>query len=331
MAQRRRRRRSGLAALAVLVLALVAVLVVASRVSNDTGVRASPHPALHHAPPGPQVTQLAPLPAAPSPQAPKSTPLIVKLVGPHNLVHPHFRRSPRSGVLFDLNSGRVLWRHAPIAPLPIASLTKMMTALLVVRSAPPSAQVRITRQALAYKGSAVGVLPRGKEVRVETLLNGLMLPSGNDAAIALAQHVGGTVSHFVARMNETAARMGLRCTHFASPDGYNDAGRSCAADLAVLARADLDEPRIARIARRRIAVEPLPIKGGKVYLFNNNPLIRLGYPGVDGLKTGFTLAAGHCLVATARRHGVWLGAVLLNSPDTGRQARQLLDQGFRIE
>jgi D-alanyl-D-alanine carboxypeptidase len=158
-----------------------------------------------------------------------------------------------------------------------------------------------------------------------------MLPSGNDAAIALAQHVGGTVSHFVARMNQTAARMGLRCTHYASSDGYNDAGRSCAADLAVLARADLDEPRIARVVRRRLAVEPLPIKGGKVYLFNNNPLIRLGYPGIDGLKTGYTIAAGHCLVATARRHGVWLGAVLLGSPDTARQARQLLDQGFRIE
>jgi D-alanyl-D-alanine carboxypeptidase len=258
-------------------------------------------------------------------------PFVVKLVGPHNLVRPHFQRPPRSGLLLDLNSGRVLWREKPVHPLPIASLTKMMTALLVVRSAPPSAHVPITRQALAYRGSGVGVLPRNKDARVETLLNGLLLPSGNDAAIALAQHVGGTVSRFVARMNISAARMGLRCTHFASPDGFNDSGRSCAADLAVLARADLAEPRIARIVSRRLAVEPLPIKGGRVYLFNNNPLIRLGYPGVDGLKTGYTRAAGHCLVATARRHGVWLGVVLLNSPDTGRQARQLLDQGFRIK
>jgi D-alanyl-D-alanine carboxypeptidase len=277
------------------------------------------------------VIQLAPLPVASTPEGAKLAPFVVKLVGPHNLVRPHFQRPPRSGLLLDLNSGRVLWREKPVHPLPIASLTKMMTALLVVRSAPPSAHVPITRQALAYRGSGVGVLPRNKEARVETLLNGLLLPSGNDAAIALAQHVGGTVSRFVARMNISAAHMGLRCTHFASPDGFNDSGRSCAADLAVLARADLAEPRIARIVSRRLAVEPLPIKGGRVYLFNNNPLIRLGYPGVDGLKTGYTRAAGHCLVATARRHGVWLGVVLLNSPDTGRQARQLLDQGFRIK
>jgi D-alanyl-D-alanine carboxypeptidase len=241
-----------------------------------------------------------------------------------------FRKPPRSALLFNLDSGRVLWRREPVLPVPIASLTKMMTALLVVRSAPAAARVRITRQAAHYQGSGVGVLPHNRDVRLETLLYGLMLPSGNDAAIALAQHVARTAGAFVARMNQAAAAMGLRCTRFFSVEGLSDRGRSCAADLAVLARADLDQPRLAHIARTRKVVRRLPIKGGKVYLYNNNPLLIKGYPGVTGLKTGFTNAAGRCLVATAARRGVRLGVVLLHSPDPGRQAQQLLDRGFRI-
>ena len=93
----------------------------------------------------------------------------------------------------------------------------------------------------------------------------------------------------------------------------------------------LDEPRLARIVRRRRAVLPFPIKGGHLYLFNNNPLLRTGYPGTIGIKTGYTDAAGHCLVAAARRNGRRLGVVLLDSPDTGRQARQLLDRGFAVQ
>ncbi len=242
-----------------------------------------------------------------------------------------FKRPPRSGLLFNLDSGRVLWRHHPTRPLPIASLTKMMTALLVVERAPPNAKVRITKEALAYRGSGVGVLPRGKRVKLETLLNGLLLPSGNDAAIALAQRISGTVAGFVERMNARAQEMGLSCTRFSSPDGFEDAGNhSCAVDLAALSRADLDSRRVARVVRRRRAILPFPIKGGRIHLFNNNPLVRLGYPGVTGVKTGYTRRAGRCLVATATRRGVRLGVVLLHSPDPGTQGRQLLDRGFRL-
>jgi D-alanyl-D-alanine carboxypeptidase len=318
-ATRRRRRPPTLRVLGVILLAIVAALVVARRVNQD-------QPPSAHA----RNSQLSPLPAAPTPEGPRSAALILKLTGTHDPVHMHFRVPPRSGLMFNLDTGQVLWRRDPIRSLPIASLTKMMTAYLVVKSLPPYAHARITHEVLTYHGSGVGVLPRNKLVLVETLLNGLLLPSGNDAARALALRVSGSISGFVRRMNETAARLGLRCTHFASPDGYNDSGRSCAADLAVLARVDLSQPRIAKIVARRRAVMPLPIKGGKVFLYNNNPLIRLGYPGIDGLKTGYTNAAGHCLVATARRHGVWLGVVLLHSPDTGRQTRQLLDRGFRV-
>jgi D-alanyl-D-alanine carboxypeptidase len=263
---------------------------------------------------------------------PGNRPLALALTGAADRVHVTFKHPPRSGLLFDLDTGAVLWRHQPDRVLPIASLTKMMTALLVVERAPPDAKVRVTKEALAYKGSAVGVLPKGKRIKLETMLNGLLLPSGNDAAIALAQRVSGTVATFVQRMNERAGDLGLACTRFSSPDGFEDAGNhSCAIDLAEMARAVLDRPRLARIVERRRAVLPFPIKGGRIYLFNNNPLLRTGYPGTIGIKTGFTDAAGRCLVAAARRNGRRLGVVLLHSPDPGKQATQLLNRGFAAQ
>ena len=263
---------------------------------------------------------------------PGARPLALALSATADRVRVGFKHPPRSGLLFDLDTGKVLWRRQPDRVLPIASLTKMMTALIVVDRAPPDARVRVTKEALAYKGSAVGVLPRGKRIKLETMLNGLLLPSGNDAAIALAQRMSGTVAGFVQRMNERAGDLGLACTRFSSPDGFQDAGNhSCAIDLAEMARAVLDKPRLARIVRRRRAVLPFPIKGGRIYLFNNNPLLRTGYPGTIGIKTGYTDAAGRCLVAAARRNGRRLGVVLLHSPDPGRQATQLLNRGFAAE
>jgi D-alanyl-D-alanine carboxypeptidase len=263
---------------------------------------------------------------------PGNRPLALALTGAADRVHVTFKHPPRSGLLFDLDTGAVLWRRQPDRVLPIASLTKMMTALLVVEHAPADAKVRVTKEALAYKGSAVGVLPRGKRIKLETMLNGLLLPSGNDAAIALAQRISGTVAAFVVHMNERAGDLGLACTRFSSPDGFEDAGNhSCAIDLAEMARAVLDRPRLARIVARRRAVLPFPIKGGRIYLFNNNPLLRAGYPGTIGIKTGYTDAAGRCLVAAARRNGRRLGVVLLHSPDPGRQATQLLNRGFAAE
>jgi serine-type D-Ala-D-Ala carboxypeptidase (penicillin-binding protein 5/6) len=260
---------------------------------------------------------------------PGNRPLQLALAGTADPVQVTFKHPPRSGLLFDLDTGAVLWRHNPNRVLPIASLTKMMTALVVVERAAPDAKVRVTKEALAYRGSGVGLLPKGKRVKLETMLNGLLLPSGNDAAIALAQRVSGTVASFVERMNERAIDLGLTCTRFSSPDGFVDAGNhSCAIDLAGMARAVLDAPRLARIVKRRRAVMPFPIKGGRLYLFNNNPLLRTGYPGTIGIKTGYTDAAGRCLVAAARRGGHRLGVVLLHSPDPGKQAKQLLNRGF---
>jgi D-alanyl-D-alanine carboxypeptidase len=240
-----------------------------------------------------------------------------------------FRRPPRAGLLFNLDDGRVLWQRNPHLRLRIASLTKMMTALLAVRSGRPDARVLVTREAINTDGSKVGVLPLGRHVRFESMLYGLLLPSGNDAAVALAQNLAGSVSHFVERMNSTAAKLGLGCSRFASPSGFIDANNfSCAADLAELAHLDLAQPRIARITRSRSAVLPFPVKGGKLYLYSNNPMLRYGYPGTTGLKTGYTLASGRCLVATAQRDGVRLGVVLLDSSNPANQARKLLDRAF---
>jgi D-alanyl-D-alanine carboxypeptidase (penicillin-binding protein 5/6) len=263
---------------------------------------------------------------------PGRPPLRLKLTATADPVRVRFGDGqPRGGLLFDLDTGEVLWRRLPNRVLPIASLTKIMTALVVVQRARPADKVRVTKEALAYKGSGVGVLPRGKSVRLETMLNGLLLPSGNDAAIALAQRVSGTVDRFVLRMNEQARALGMACTRFSSPSGFVDRGNhSCAADLAGMARALLDQPRLARIVKRRRAVLPFPIKGGRLFLFNNNPLLRTGYPGTIGVKTGFTDAAGRCLVAAAERGGRRLGVVLLHSPNPGRQATVLLDRGFRV-
>jgi D-alanyl-D-alanine carboxypeptidase len=242
--------------------------------------------------------------------------------------HIHLRKPPRAGLVFDVDTGEVLWRRRPLLELPIASLTKIMTALIAVEGGEPDDPVRITPEALHYSGSGVGLLPRGKRVRFETLLNGMLIVSGNDAAIALAVHLAGSERRFVGVMNRRATQWGLQCTHFASPHGLEDGNRSCARDLAVMTRLAMAEPRIRRIVRRRQVDFRFPIKGHRLYLYGHNPLIRMGYPGAIGLKTGYTDAAGRCFVGVARRGGRRLAVVLLNSRDPAKHAPKLLDAAF---
>jgi serine-type D-Ala-D-Ala carboxypeptidase (penicillin-binding protein 5/6) len=324
--RRRRRRAIGFAAFAAVVVVAGVVALLVSRSSGHPGVTGSTASAKAQRPKaaiGPKLSAIG---------LPLGKPgLVLKGIGleQQDAVHIAFHHPPRAGVLFNLTTGQVLWQRNPFTRLRIASLTKMMTALLTVKSAPPDGRVLVTKAAVNSSGSKVGVLPLHKHVRVETMLYGLLLPSGNDAAVALAQHVAGSIESFVARMNSEAAKLGMGCTRYSSPSGYFNANNfSCAADLAVLAHSDLLQPRLAKIVRTYTASLPLPIKGGKVYLYNNNPLLIYHYPGVTGLKTGFTDDAGRCLVATAERGGVRLGVVLLHSPDPGTQAKQLLDRGF---
>ena len=166
---------------------------------------------------------------------PGPSPLAVKLDAP-DVIRVPFHRPPRAGLLFDLDTGKVLWRRNPSRILPIASLMKMMTALIVAANTTPGELVRITKAARNAPGSRIGMLPKRKPVRVESLLYGLLLPSGNDAAHALADKVAGGSRSFVLTMNAQAQKMSLGCTHYTSPDGFVDAGNhSCAIDLAALA------------------------------------------------------------------------------------------------
>ena len=256
----------------------------------------------------------------------------VLLAPQRDRVNVRFSDPPRGGMVFDVHTGQVLWARSPRTERPIASLTKMMTAIIVADSVPPGDRVTITGEAMNYEGSGVGEFRRGQKIDVETMLYGLLLPSGNDAAIALAQRVSGTQARFVALMNSKARALGLSCTRFASPSGIVDSGNhSCPRDLARLGREVLRRPRLARIVATSSTSRPFPPRKGKrrrIWLSNNNTLMRRDYPGVTGVKTGYTNAAGSCLVATARRNGRQLGVVLLDSPDTGEQGARLLDAAF---
>ncbi|MEI6663285.1 MAG: serine hydrolase [Actinomycetes bacterium] len=248
---------------------------------------------------------------------------------PKDLARPHFAKPPSAGLLIDLNNGRVLWSSNPTQVLPIASLTKMMNALVTTASASPQRQLKITSADTSIGGSIVGQLPVGHSLPVETLLSGMLIVSGNDAALALADGLGPGIDAFVARMNARARAMGLHCTHFETPTGLNRYDKSCVRDLARIATALLDQPRLARIVARASQVIEIPYSGKRIRLRNRNPLHQASYPGTFGVKTGHTQAAGWCLVAAAgNNHGQRLLGVLLHSSNTGQQMKVLLDSGF---
>src|SRR5688500_470090 len=182
---------------------------------------------------GPTRNRAAALPGTTEPPAsrapkqdpgPPPSPLAVRPAPRPLPINVEFRDPPRAGLLFDVESGEVLWALNPFHRGRIASLTKMMTALLIAERHGPRERVLITRRATHFGGSGIGLLPAGKRVPLEPLLYGLMLVSGNDAAIALAQHDAGGINAFVARMNRRARRLRLDCTRFSSPSGILDRG-----------------------------------------------------------------------------------------------------------
>jgi serine-type D-Ala-D-Ala carboxypeptidase (penicillin-binding protein 5/6) len=318
----RRRRRPG-ARIARLLLVLAPLAVVAAVLF---GFR---HDKTHSPPPAPTPARGQQVPGAtPSPGTAAPDPEQAALAGV-DAFHLRFKDPPRAGMVVDVKTGEVLWRRKPLKRTPIASLTKIMTALLVVEQTRAKDEIRIPKDALNYSGSGVGLLPKGRHVTIEALLHGLLLPSGNDAAIALADGVAGSRAEFVKQMNAKAEMLGLRCTHFASPSGIDDRDRSCAADLAALTRIVIDKTRIARIVGKAHARVRFPIKGGRLYLNNTNPLLRMGYPGTIGLKTGDTIKAGHCLIAVVHRGGRTLAAIVLHSPNPQLQVRRLFARAFR--
>ncbi|MDX6718676.1 MAG: hypothetical protein QOJ63_930 [Solirubrobacteraceae bacterium] len=247
----------------------------------------------------------------------------VDLARPSLLPRLRLRPPPAAGIAFDLSDGRVLWRQGATRVRPIASLTKLMTGLLAVERFGARSLVRITHAADEAAETHMGGLRAGRRVRAEVLLQGLMIPSGNDAAVALAVAGAGSVRAWVQRMNQRAKLLGLSCTHFVDPDGLDPRDRSCPADVAALAMRAMAEPRLRRIARRRFA-RVWTGAGQKITLRTTNHLLRERYPGAIGLKTGFTSPAGHCLAAIIERGARRIGIVLLGSKlDAFADARRI--------
>lgn len=231
---------------------------------------------------------------------------------------------PQSALVFDLETGDAIWRRGPREVRPIASLTKIMSALLVSEQLRrPAQRVKIDDRSAGTEGSAIGLEP-GMEVRRGVLFQMMMIPSANDAANALAVDTAGSRERFVAQMNRRARRLGLDCTRFVSAHGLEAENRSCAHDLAVLTRLAMADPRIQDVARRERAVVPAPFPEGSVELASTNPLLQTDYRGALGLKTGYTVEAGRCLVAVIERGGRKLAVVLLDSPNPAEQAQRLV-------
>jgi D-alanyl-D-alanine carboxypeptidase (penicillin-binding protein 5/6) len=237
--------------------------------------------------------------------------------------------SARSAILVDAKSGAVLWEKHAHARRPIASTTKIMTGTLVLERLPLRSLVEVPGAATRTPLVREGLRP-GERVPAWKLLDGLLIFSGNDDAYALAAATSGTRRRFVVLMNAKARELGLTDTHFTSVSGVIDKGNhSSAWDLAALSRYAMADPRFRRIVATKIArVRWAAPTFGKVYL-NKNLLLRT-YRGADGVKTGWTTIAGHCLVASAHRGRRRLIAVVLHSLDPYRDARRLLNFGFAL-
>lgn len=230
--------------------------------------------------------------------------------------------SAKSAILYDAPSGRVLWQKNASERSLIASTTKIMTAFLVVQLCPMEGIVTVPNSAVGAEGSSV-YLKAGEKLSVRELLYGLMLASGNDAALALAHYTCGSVGGFVRLMNWEAAHLGLHDTRFANPNGLDDENNySTAFDLARLTAAALQNERFAEI----VATRQAEISGGR-FLTNHNKLL-WQYDGCIGVKTGFTKAAGRILVSAAERNGRTLIAVTIGDGNDWADHAALLDYGF---
>lgn len=230
--------------------------------------------------------------------------------------------SAQSAVLLDCASGRILYSKQADRQSLIASTTKIMTALIVCEQCNVLDRVKIPQEAVGIEGSSM-YLQAGEILTVQELLYGLMLHSGNDAAIALAIYCGGTVAGFVQLMNDKARLLELHNTHFENPNGLDAQNHySTASDLAHLAAYAMCNPIFAKI------VSTKTVKVGDRLLKNHNKLL-WQLEGADGVKTGYTRAAGRILVSSAVRDGRRLVAVTINAPNDWQDHKQLLDDGFR--
>lgn len=238
----------------------------------------------------------------------------------------NFWVSADAAVLMDATTGQVLYEKNAHKRRPIASTTKIMTALLAIEYGDLKSVATVSKHAAGTEGSSI-YLRAGEKLTLEHLLYGALMHSGNDACVAIAEHVAGQEGLFVNLMNYKAHRFGLKNTYFANTNGLpNDQHLSTAYDLAVITRHALMNPVFNQI----IATRTHQIKGpqGLRHLANTNQML-WGYQGANGVKTGTTNAAGKCLVSSATRDGRRLIAVVLHAGDRYADSVKLLDYGFQ--
>lgn len=232
-----------------------------------------------------------------------------------------------AAALIDVESGRILYSTRGDEELPIASLTKIMTAIVAIEHGKLNEIVKVSKRAYGKEGSSI-YLQLGEEMSLENLLYGLMLRSGNDAATAIAEHVGGSEEGFVLLMNEKVKMLGLQHTQFQNPHGLDASGHySSANDLAKLTAYAMHNPVFKEIVRTPSRTAPNPNDPWDYKWGNKNKMLRL-YEGADGVKTGYTKIARRCLVSSATRNGQQLVAVTINDGDDWNDHRKLLDYGF---
>lgn len=232
----------------------------------------------------------------------------------------------RAAIVIDANTKAVLYEKAPDKRMFPASTTKIMTFILAQKLGSPGSMVTVSANAANCEGSSLE-LSKGDRLSLRQLLYGLMLVSGNDAAEAVAEHISGSIPAFVRRMNAEAEAIGAHNTHFVNPHGLPDPRHyTTARDLALITAQALRIPEFINISGAKTAT--IRFANGKMQQISNTNKLLAGYPGMNAGKTGYTEAAGDCLVAAAKRGGVQLIVVVLDDDERWTDAAQLLDFGF---
>lgn len=236
--------------------------------------------------------------------------------------------SAKAAVVMDAKTGRVLYAKNEDLRLPMASTTKIMTTILAIEKGRLDDVVRISQKAACVEGSKIYLKPNEK-IRLEDLLYGVMLESGNDAAIAVAEHIGGNLSEFVRMMNAKALSIGAYDTHFDNPHGLDsgiDNHYTTARDLAIITAYGLKNPIFSKIVSTKN--KSVSYGNNEYRYFTNHNKMLWKYPDADGVKTGYTRKAGRCLVTSATREGMQLIVVTLNDPDDWKDTENLLNYSF---
>lgn len=235
--------------------------------------------------------------------------------------------SAEAALLLDASDGSVLYSRNADERLPMASTTKIMTALVALETGDLSSIVEVSPKAVGVEGSSV-YLQAGERLSLEALVYALMLESANDAAAAIAIEIAGDIDDFAALMNEKAAELGLADTHFTNPHGLdNEQHYTTAYDLARLTAYALKNQAFRTIVSTRKKTIPLNGTEGVRLLVNHNRMLR-SYDGAIGVKTGFTKRSGRCLVSAAERGNLTLVAVTINAPDDWNDHKSMLNWGF---